>query len=136
MQTTSTHPTQNQKPPFDFRWDEEKVWLVDAPITNMDILDLVWQFDLPLHSELSGFFNLSSNEIINNPHMYRDEWACMLEADLDYPIDVMHQSGRWIILDGLYRLMKAYVFKRESVEVRIIPREKIPEIIRESVFSI
>jgi hypothetical protein len=129
MQTTSSRHT-DPRAAYDFLWDEEKVWLVDAPITNMDIRDLVWYFDLPLHSERNGYSSVSSRQILENPDAYRDEWARMLEADLDYPIDIMHHRGRWIVLDGIYRLMKAYAFKRNSVEVRIIPASKFSEIAR------
>jgi hypothetical protein len=43
----------------------------------------------------------------------------------------MENKGRWLILDGLHRLMKLSVEGEEKVKVRIIPREKIPEILKD-----
>ena len=54
-----------------------------------------------------------------------------MKADLKYPIDIMENKGRWLILDGLNRLMKAYLLKMKTVKVRIIPRDKIPEILKD-----
>ena len=41
----------------------------------------------------------------------------------------MENKGRWLILDGLHRLVKAYELGQKKVMVRIIPREKVPEIL-------
>ena len=52
-----------------------------------------------------------------------------MRADLSHPIDIMENKGRWLILDGLHRLMKATIQEESTVQVRKIPREKIPEIL-------
>ncbi|MDD4358760.1 MAG: hypothetical protein PHY30_03015 [Candidatus Pacebacteria bacterium] len=41
----------------------------------------------------------------------------------------MKNKGRWVILDGLHRLMKLYIQGNKIINVRIIPRGKIPEIV-------
>ena len=115
---------------FDFSWDEKKVWQVEVPITEMDISELVWHFDVPFHWHQGDVYNLTSKEIIENPKKYREEYDRTLKADLKYPIDIMENKGRWLILDGLHRLMKAYIQKQKRVSVRIIPRERIPEILK------
>ncbi len=51
-----------------------------------------------------------------------------MNADLTYPIDIMENKGRWLILDGLHRLMKAYSLGMKKVVVRKVPRELIPQI--------
>lgn len=114
---------------LDFETDVEKLWLLDTPLTNMDIQDLLWHLSLPLHTDDDGY-NYTSRDILDSPDAYRDDYARMLEADLDYPISVMHHQGRWLVLDGMFRLMKAYVFKRSSVDVRIIPRDRLIEILK------
>jgi hypothetical protein len=55
----------------------------------------------------------------------------MLRADLSYPIDIMENKGRWLILDGLHRLVKAYKNGQKTVKVRKIPRERTSEILRD-----
>lgn len=117
---------------FDFSWDEEKVWKLDIPVTEMDIQELVWHFDIPFHWHKGGIYNLKSSEIIENPEQYREEYERVMKVDLKYPIDIMKNKDRWLILDGLHRLIKAYILKMNKVKVRIIPREKIPAILKET----
>jgi len=46
-----------------------------------------------------------------------------------YSIDILENKGKWLVLDGLHRLAKAYKHGQEKVKVRIIPRERLSEII-------
>lgn len=116
---------------FDFNWENEKVWRLNIPVTKMDIKELTWHFDIPFHWHKGGMYNLTSREIIENPSEYEDEYKRTMKANLMYPIDIMENKGRWLILDGLHRLMKAYIQGIGKVNVRIIPRDKISEIIRD-----
>jgi hypothetical protein len=116
---------------FDFDWDEEKVWKLNVPVTDMDIKELVWHFDIPFLWHKGGVYNLTPREVIENPRKYEDEYQRTVGAELKYPIDIMENKGRWLILDGLHRLMKAHIQGTETVNVRIIPRDKITEILRD-----
>ena len=59
---------------------------------------------------------------------YKEEYSRTMKADLSHPIDIMKNKGRWLVLDGLHRLVKLAILGEKKVKVRIIPREKIPEI--------
>ena len=59
---------------------------------------------------------------------HKEEYARTMKADLIHPIDIMTNKGRWLILDGLHRLMKASILKMKTVKVRKIPRKMIPKI--------
>lgn len=48
-----------------------------------------------------------------------------MNADLAYPIDIMENKGRYLILDGLHRLLKYKILNYDKVRVRIIPRSEI-----------
>ena len=113
---------------FDFDWDETKVWQLDVPVTTMPIDQLTWHFDVPFHWHGGEKYNLTSRQIIEHPTEYPEEYARTMQADLQHPIDIMENKGRWLILDGLHRLMKSYIQGRKEVEVRLIPCAKIPEI--------
>lgn len=113
---------------FDFSWDEKKVWALDYPVEEIDLDELIWHFDIPFHWHDGGIYNLKSMEIINDPEKYKDEYERTMKADLSHPIDIMKNKGRWLILDGLHRLMKAYIQGQKKVKVRKIPRERIPDI--------
>ena len=113
---------------FDFSWDEKKVWALDYKAEEMLIDELVWHFDIPFHWYGGEIYNLTSKEIIQNPDKYKDEYNRTMRADLSHPIDIMENKGRWLILDGLHRLMKSFIQGKKKVMVRKIPRERIKDI--------
>ncbi|MDD4289933.1 MAG: hypothetical protein PHH83_01500 [Patescibacteria group bacterium] len=113
---------------FDFSWDEEKVWRLDEPISEIDIKKLEWHFDVAFWSE-NGIYNLTPREVINNSKKHREEYQRVMNCDLKYPLDIMKNKGRWLLLDGLHRLTKLYINGYKIVKVRKIPRERISEII-------
>jgi len=113
---------------FDFRWSERKVWALDVEAIELDISELEWHFDIPFLDEKGRWYNLTPREVMEHPEDHPKEYARTLAADMQYPIDVMQNKGRLLILDGLHRLMKAALGGQQKVKVRIIPRERIPEI--------
>ncbi|TSC77794.1 MAG: hypothetical protein G01um101433_468 [Parcubacteria group bacterium Gr01-1014_33] len=115
---------------FDFHWSEEKVWKLEVAITEMDIRELLWHFDVPFLDAKGERYNLTPREMMEHPDEHPEEHTRTLNADMRYPLDIMENKGRWLMLDGLHRLMKAYLNAEKSVRVRIIPRERIPEIVQ------
>src|SRR3989344_4778894 len=109
---------------FDFDWSEEKVWILDVSVEEMDIGELIWHFDVPFLWE-NGVYNLRPQAVIDNPNEHKKEYNRTMQADLVHPIDIMQNKGRWLILDGLHRLMKASILNMKKVQVRKIPRELI-----------
>lgn len=114
---------------FDFSWDVKKVWKLDVPVSEMDISDLIWHFESSFLRENGGVYNLSPKEVMENPDSHREEYDRTMKADTKHPIDVMENKGRWLILDGLHRLMKSAILGEKVVKVRIVPRERIQEIL-------
>lgn len=116
---------------FDFSWDSKKVWALDEPVVEMDINELVWHFDIPFWEvKDTDDYNLSAWKVIKDPEneIHSEHWKKIGAADLKYPIDIMENKGRWLILDGLHRLVKAYTQGRKTVSVRKIPRSRISHI--------
>ncbi len=116
---------------FDFDWDSKKVWVLDIPVTEMDMKELIWHFDIPFWElDDTDDYNLTPRAVIHNEQGTKEHRKKIEEADTSYPIDIMENKGKWLILDGLHRLVKLYECGDEKVKVRVIPREKIPEIAR------
>ena len=111
---------------FDFDWNPSKVWGLVEPVSKIHISELVWHFDIPFLWE--GDLAVTPKEIMGDPKRHPSEYNRMLRADTSHPIDIMQHKGRWLILDGLHRLMKLHSQGIETIEVRIIPRERIKEI--------
>lgn len=115
---------------FDFQWDNQKVWALEAPISWVDIKELAWHFDVPFLDENDGTYNLTPREVMENPGAHEKEYYRTMQADTIHPVDIMENKGRLLILDGLHRLMKESMAGKEKIAVRIISREKIPDIIK------
>ena len=115
---------------FDFNWSEEKVWALDIPTEKMPIEQLTWHFDVPFWWKPEGFYDLTPNEVMKYPTKYQRESDRIKKADLTYPLDIMWWKERWLLLDGLHRLVKAYLNNMKEVDVRKIPVESIPSIVK------
>ena len=124
----------NREPPkvirevgFDFSWDPEKVWAFDVPVEEMPIGELTWHFDVPfIWSKPDGFYDVNPSEVLEHPHKHPEEHKRTMDADTSHPIDIMSWKGRWLILDGLHRLMKLSIEGEETAQVRKIPKSAIP----------
>jgi hypothetical protein len=71
---------------------------------------------------------LTPNQVIKNSEKFREEYDRTMKAEMTYPIDIMENKGRWLILDGLHRLVKAKIIGHDKVNVRKIPRSDISKI--------
>ena len=113
---------------FDFWWDNEKVWKLNVPIEEIDIVELEWHFEIPFWNTADGYYNLRPTEVINNSEKYSEHYRRIMESDLKYPLDIMFNKGRWLFLDGLHRLAKAKILNQKKVKVRKINRQFINKI--------
>lgn len=111
---------------FDFSWSEEKVWALDVPVEEMNLTELEWHFDIPFWNTKDGYYDLTPNEVLGNPEKYIEEYDRTMQADLIHPLDIMFWKNRWLLLDGLHRLVKANQLGKKTVSVRKIPKESIP----------
>jgi len=110
---------------FDFDWDERDVWKLDYPKEEMNIKELEWHFDVPFWNLNGVFYTLKPSDVINNKEVYKREYQRIMASDISYPIDIMENKGRYVILDGLHRLVKCKLLGMKEVTVRIIPRSEI-----------
>lgn len=116
---------------FDFSWDVQKVWALDVNAEDMPISELTWHFDIPfLWSKPDGFYDLKPASVLKHPAQFPDEYDRTMAADTSYPIDILFWKNRWVILDGLHRLMKQSLNGGQTVQVRKIPSSAIPRIVK------
>lgn len=92
---------------FDFNWKEEKVWALDIPVKEMDIKKLEWHFEIPFWNTPGGYYDLKPCDVLANPQKYKEEFKRTMKADLKHPLDIMFWKSKWLLLDGLHRLVKA-----------------------------
>ncbi len=113
---------------FDFDWDEKDVWALDYPAEEIPIEMLEWHFDIPFWNWNNKWYVLKPKDVLNNPKEYKSQYDRIMASDISYPIDVMENKGRLVILDGLHRLVKCKILGMSKVKVRIIPQSEINNI--------
>jgi hypothetical protein len=57
---------------------------------------------------------------------YAEHHRRTMAADLGCPIDLLLRNGRWVILDGVHRLLKADLLRLGNVPVRRLPAAMLP----------
>lgn len=114
---------------FDFSWNERNVWALNIPAEDIPIDELTWHFDIPFWSKPGGFYDLYPKDVMAYPKQYPEEYKRTMNADTSHPIDIMLWKGRYVILDGLHRLVKQAIEGKKLVRVRKIPQDNIPEIL-------
>ena len=110
-------------------WDEEKIWALELPVVEMNIKELIWHFDVPFWPNDNGErWTISIWDVVKDKEGARNEQIKTEKADVLYPIDIIENKGKWLVLDGLHRLAKLYKQGQEKVKVRIVPKERFSEI--------
>lgn len=115
---------------LDFDWDEKDVWALDYPIEDMEIEMLEWHLSVPFWNWANEWYVISPNDVIKNREYYKEQYDRIMASDIAYPIDIMENKGRFVIFDGLHRLVKCKILGMNKVKVRIIPRNEIKNISR------
>jgi hypothetical protein len=106
-------------------------WLVDVayaevhgrnrPIELMPVRELEWILDVPLWWDGGHPFQLRPRDVLVEPDRNQAQRARTSDADLAIPIDVAWYHGRWVVVDGVHRLLKAVSLGHTAVAAREIP---------------
>ena len=87
-----------------------------------------WYFKEIAKTELTDEEKNIIEKLASYKEKYKEQYDRIMNADIEYPIDIMENKGKYVILDGLHRLVKCKLLGYEKVNVRIIPRTEIPNI--------
>ncbi len=97
----------------------------DIPTTNLAIEDLVWIFDLPLWGKDGEDWNLTPRDVINRVPGSANQWKRVEDADLAFPLLVCRKNNKWLVLDGVHRLVKMSLEGKTTVSVKILPDDTV-----------
>lgn len=115
---------------LDFHWDNQKVWNLDVPVEEIDIIELEWMLDMPFwhnKNEEEIRYTICPSEVVRDIHRYPFHKERMVKAETKYPIDLMqNKNGQWVVLDGIHRLINLIQQGETKAKVRKISRELIP----------
>ena len=104
-------------PPY--RWQLAKLWELELKVEPVEIADLVWMFDLPLWQLEGARFKVTPHQVAETPMNFRAHYQRVMDADLDFPINLVAYRGRLVVLDGVHRLLKAHFLRRRWIEATI-----------------
>ena len=115
---------------FDFDWENPRVWALDLPVESMPTSELSWHLDLPIWSRTPGVlcFDLRPRDVLARPEAHPRHYERLQTVDLRHPIDMMPCGDRLVILDGVHRLARLVLEKKESARIRRVPRDAIGQI--------
>lgn len=106
---------------LDFHWDVERLHALDLPTVDLPVADLAHHLDLPFWA-YDGPFQVTPRQVAADPVTYRAQYERTLAADLRHPIDVVHRpDNRLTILDGVHRLLRAYLEHHSTITARVLP---------------
>lgn len=108
---------------YAFDWDVEAIWSLDLPVSQMPIRRLEWHLDVPVWPFEGKPYVLTPRDVLKQPYRYAEEYARTQRASLVFPLDITWFKGRWLILDGIHRLLKAHELRLDQVSVRKVPRK-------------
>ena len=111
-------------------WDEDKIWALDLPVSKINIKDLEWHLDCPFWEHDNGErYTVTPRDVLEKVIGTNKEQERVLRADVTFPIDIYFNKDKWLVLDGLHRLVKLYGTGVTDISVRIITNDKLPLIL-------
>ncbi|WP_433163965.1 ParB N-terminal domain-containing protein [Kribbella sp. CA-247076] len=114
---------------LDFHWDQQLLWALDLPTIERPIAELTWHLGLPFWACGGQPFQVTPLEVATDPGRFAEQYARTMATDLRYPLDVVRRpEGQLTILDGVHRLLRAYLASMESVRVRVLEWEELDSI--------
>ena len=113
-------------------WEEDKVWDLDLPVQEMNVEKLLWHLDVPYwENDALERWTVTPRDVMNRKEGTVSEQTRTEKADISFPIDLFENRGKMFVLDGLHRLVKLIVLGEHKIRVRIIPKDRFPEIASE-----
>jgi hypothetical protein len=87
----------------------------------MPVRELEWILDVPLWWRDGHPFRLRPRDVLDEPQRYQAQHARTSEANLALPLEVAWHHGRWLVVDGVHRLLKAVTLGYTAVAAREVP---------------
>jgi hypothetical protein len=103
----------------------EAIWRLALPVEERAISELAWMLDLPVWPGPEGPYTLTPHAVLVAPERHAAEFARTLAADTVFPIDITWHRERWVVLDGVHRLLKLERDGAQTVRVRVVPRDAL-----------
>lgn len=111
-------------------WDRRRLWGLHLPCRDVRLEELRWHFDLPWWRRDGVWFQVTPREFLAHPTAHPEHSARVANADLSYPLHVIRRRERWLILDGIHRLVKAEMLGLDEIAVSTLDSPDLAKIVR------
>jgi len=120
------HPKIIERYWYSIAWDVPALWALDLPVFEIPMKHLEWHLDAPVWPNEAGEgYRVSPRQVVENARENPTEFARIQSADLGFPIEVLERKNRWMILDGIHRLTKAYLMGQAQIRARKVPQSAV-----------
>ncbi|MDP2946915.1 MAG: hypothetical protein Q8N88_02270, partial [Nanoarchaeota archaeon] len=111
---------------YEIYCDVGKIQTLDLPIVDFEIDKLIWNFDLPFwEKDGTDDWNLTPRDVINKIGGSAGHQERVEQADLQFPILLLNKNDKWLIIDGVHRLVKAFQMGYKTIKAKIVSTEII-----------
>ncbi len=118
---------------YSIDWDVPSLWALDLPVEEIPIKTLDWHLDVPVWPDPTGRdYRITPRQVIGRPGTHAAEYARIERADLSFPIEVIPNRSRLMILDGIHRLCNAHIHGETVVQARRIPHSAVHMLVQDS----
>ena len=111
-------------------WDRERLWALDLPRRRLERKELLWHLNLPWWRHDGVWFQLTPREFLDDPTTHPEHADRVANSDLSYPLHGVRRHRRWLILDGIRRLVKAEMLGLTDVVVSTLTPADILKVAR------
>jgi len=110
-------------------WDRDRLWALDLPRRRVPRAELRWHLDLPWWRGDGTWFQVTPREFLAQPKAHPEHAERVANADLSYPLHVIRRRERWLILDGIHRLVKAEILGLDQITVAPLDSADLAKIV-------
>ena len=111
-------------------WDRQRLWSLDLPRRQLTLESLRWHLELPWWRKGRVWFQVTPREFLAHPAAHPEHAERVANADLSYPLHVIRRRQRWLILDGIHRLVRAESLDLGRVVVSTLAPADLARIVR------
>jgi len=111
-------------------WDRSRLWALDLPRRRVTLEELRWHLDLPWWRHAGVWFRVTPGEFLAHPSAHSEHVDRVARADLSYPLHVIRRRDRWLILDGIHRLVKAELLGLRDILVSTLEAQDLAWIVQ------
>ncbi len=111
---------------FDIYVDTLKLRDLPLPVEQKDLSELIWCFDFPVwEKDGTDDWNLTPWAAVEGRSDSSEHKKKIDRADLSFPIVIIWNKERWVILDGIHRLAKAYLLGEKTMKVKVVTKDMV-----------